>query len=44
MAAFIFFGIIAALSLLAIFASRWGIDSRDDFSDAYRVVGPIGMH
>ena len=44
MAPFIFFGIITALSILALLASRWGVDSREDFSDAYRVVGPIGLH
>jgi hypothetical protein len=44
MAAFIFFGIIAALSVLALVSSRWGVDSRDGFSDAYRSVGPIGLH
>jgi hypothetical protein len=44
MAALIFIGIVAALSVLAMLASRWGVDSRDDFSDAYRTVGPIGLH
>ena len=44
MAGLILFAIIAALSALAMLASRWGVDSRDDFSDAYRTVGPIGLH
>ena len=44
MAALLPLAIITALAALALFASHWGVDSRDDFSDAYRTVGPIGLH
>jgi hypothetical protein len=44
MAGLILFIIIAALSALGMVASRWGVDSRDGFTEAYRTVGPIGLH
>jgi hypothetical protein len=44
MAGFILLAIIGALTVLGAFAARWGVDSRDNFSDAYRTVGPIGLH
>ncbi len=44
MAALIVVAVVTVLSGLAMFASRLGVDSRDDFSEAYRVVGPIGLH
>jgi hypothetical protein len=44
MPALILFGIVAAFAVLGLIASRWGVDSRETFSDAYRTVGPIGLH
>lgn len=44
MAGLILFAIIAALAALGMLAARWGVDSRDNFTDAYRTVGPIGLH
>ncbi len=44
MPALIIVGLIAAFAALGLVASRWGVDSRENFSDAYRTVGPIGFH
>ena len=41
MAALIIIGIIAALSALGLVSSRWGVDSRDGFSNPDRFVYPV---
>lgn len=43
MAALIIVGTIAALSALGLVASRWGVDSRDGFSDPDGFAVPVSL-